>query len=524
MYSVMATRSKPMQDRAVAQFLNSVPCAQRRSALTDASRAASVLAGERIFLAVPSRDIQKARALGAKWDRDLRVCWIASSADKGPFSPWIVDDAALRAAGIDRDDVLAEFAEAMRSYGLVPKDVIADGKWHCAMVETRSGPRSHGGYVLNMDGAPRGYIRNFIGGEGAWRYHGAKLTLEQRAALEAQNRDRQAARDEAVRREQQRVAERSLEILTQLPRISGRAHPYLERKGVGAYGVRVANAVTDDISGLLNKEDFRRSKAKYLVIPGRDINDQFLTAQVIGPDGFKMFVRDARKKGAFHLIGVRRTRDLLIAPAVLFVEGYATGASLHEATGLPVVIAFDAKNLIDVAKSLARILPASQPKVVCCDNDQFFIENALDKIARTGGTPHATATSVRVRAGVGEATREVQICGALADGHWHQAAHGKYRLQLESAQGVVRALTLDVVIPGERHVRVTTRNTGVACGEEAARILGAAAVSPAFASLEARPTDFNDLAGAEGPEAVATTIQPLMPFSLNPNPAPACNR
>jgi putative DNA primase/helicase len=75
MYSVMATRSKPMQDRAVAQFLNSVPCAQRRSALTDASRAASVLAGERIFLAVPSRDIQKARALGAKWDRDHLGSW-----------------------------------------------------------------------------------------------------------------------------------------------------------------------------------------------------------------------------------------------------------------------------------------------------------------------------------------------------------------------------------------------------------------------------------------------------------------
>ncbi|PZR46002.1 MULTISPECIES: DUF5710 domain-containing protein [Burkholderiaceae] len=514
MYSVMATGSKPMQDRAVAQFLSSVPRAQRRSAPTNASRAAAVPAGERIFLAVPSRDIQKACALGAEWDRELRVCWIPSTADKGPFSPWIVDDAALRAAGFDRDDVLAEFAEAMRSYGLVPKDLIADGKWHCAMVETRSGPRSHGGYVLNMDGAPRGYIRNFIGGEGAWRYHAAKLTREQRAALEAQTRDRQAARDEVVRREQQRVAERSLKILTQLPRITGRAHPYLERKGVGAYGVRVANAVKDDMSGLLNKEDFRRSKATYLVIPGRDTDDQFLTAQVIGPDGFKMFVRDARKKGAFHLIGVRRTRDLANAPAVLFVEGYATGASLHEATGLPVVVAFDAGNLVEIARLFAAFLPANRPKIVCGDNDQYFLESALAKIAEIGGSPNAKPTTVRVLAGAGNATREVLIDAAHADGQWHLTQLGKYRLSLESVCGVVRGLTLDVVVPDKPHVRLTTRNTGVEAAEEAARLLRGRAVSPVFVSLEDRPTDFNDLATAEGRARVADLVQTVLPFPL----------
>ncbi|HIE4434740.1 TPA: DUF5710 domain-containing protein [Burkholderia multivorans] len=514
MYSVMATRSKPMQDRAVAQLLSSVPRAQQSSASTKVGRAAPVPAGERVFLAVPSRDIPKARALGAEWDDQLRLCWIPASADKAAFSAWIVDDAALRAAGINTDDVLADFEEAMKSYGLVPEKPIADGEWHCAMVMTRSGPRSHGGYILNLSGVPRGYIRNFMGSSGPWRYRGGTLTREQRAALEAQNRERQAAREEELRREQERVAQRSLKILTKLSKLEGQSHPYLERKGVGAYGVRIASAARDNMAALLNLDSFKRSSSTYLVVPGRGIDDQLLTAQAIGPDGFKMFVRDARKKGAFHLIGVRRTRDLANAPAVLFVEGYATGASLHEATGLPVVVAFDAGNLVEIARLFAAFLPANRPKIVCGDNDQYFLESALAKIAEIGGSPNAKPTTVRVLAGAGNATREVLIDAAHADGQWHLTQLGKYRLSLESVCGVVRGLTLDVVVPDKPHVRLTTRNTGVEAAEEAARLLRGRAVSPVFVSLEDRPTDFNDLATAEGRARVADLVQTVLPFPL----------
>lgn len=67
------------------------------------------------------------------------------------------------------------------------------------------------------------------------------------------------------------------------------------------------------------------------------------------------------KKGHFHLIGAPAT-------LVLVAEGYATGASLHEATGFPVAIAWDAGNLGPVTVALrkryehARIL-------ICADDD-----------------------------------------------------------------------------------------------------------------------------------------------------------
>jgi putative DNA primase/helicase len=42
--------------------------------------------------------------------------------------------------------------------------------------------------------------------------------------------------------------------------------------------------------------------------------------------------------------------------ALLLAEGYAT-ASLHEATGHPVAVAFDAGNLVHVAKALRALYP-----------------------------------------------------------------------------------------------------------------------------------------------------------------------
>ena len=49
-------------------------------------------------------------------------------------------------------------------------------------------------------------------------------------------------------------------------------------------------------------------------------------------------------------------------------EGYATGATIHEASGKAVAIAFDEGNLLLVAQSLQKKLPNIQI-VIAADND-----------------------------------------------------------------------------------------------------------------------------------------------------------
>jgi len=67
-----------------------------------------------------------------------------------------------------------------------------------------------------------------------------------------------------------------------------------------------------------------------------------------GPD--KRFLSGGRKSGLFHVIGQAEGATVL-----LLAEGYATAASVHEATGRPVVVVrFDAGNLKHVAEALRQ--------------------------------------------------------------------------------------------------------------------------------------------------------------------------
>ncbi|MDV7944358.1 toprim domain-containing protein, partial [Pseudomonas aeruginosa] len=71
-----------------------------------------------------------------------------------------------------------------------------------------------------------------------------------------------------------------------------------------------------------------------------------------------------QKEGAFCLIGPRPEPG----EPVLIAEGYATGVSLHMATGCAVAIAFDAGNLLPVGKAMQTEYP-SRPLIFCGDDD-----------------------------------------------------------------------------------------------------------------------------------------------------------
>jgi putative DNA primase/helicase len=154
--------------------------------------------------------------------------------------------------------------------------------------------------------------------------------------------------------------------------------PYLTRKGVQPHGLRFA----DD---------------GWLLVPLRDDAGQLCNVQRIAPskpagDGpDKLFLKGGRKAGLWHLFG--DVGSDAAGPAVLLLaEGYATAASLHEATGRPVAVAFDAGNLAQVAKALRKLYPPAL-LVLCGDDD-------VQTFARTGNNPgrdKATAAARSVR-------------------------------------------------------------------------------------------------------------------------------
>lgn len=198
------------------------------------------------------------------------------------------------------------------------------------------------------------------------------------ATVKAQAEARKA-RDEAERKATQakhtKAAREATELWAQASD-SGKA-PYLERKGVQAFGVRV------DASGTV-------------LVPMVDEHGALWNVQRIAPvrpaeGSDKRFLPGGRKSGLMHWIGQPKGAGML-----LLCEGYATGASLHQATGQPVCVAFDAGNLPTVAKAVRAAHPAGLI-VVCGDNDQATS-------ATTGRNPGKEKAEQAARAVRGVAT------------------------------------------------------------------------------------------------------------------------
>ena len=140
---------------------------------------------------------------------------------------------------------------------------------------------------------------------------------------------------------------------------------YLKRKHVKGYGLRfigggIALVPMRDLAGQLWSVQRLLPKKLRDASTGKDTTDK-----LYGPPKRTADDRVAsRKTGLFHIIG-----SMDGAAVLLLAEGYATAASLHEATGLPVVVCFDSGNLVHVARELRQAWPALR-FLVCGDDDR----------------------------------------------------------------------------------------------------------------------------------------------------------
>lgn len=263
--------------------------------------------------------------------------------------------------------------EQIESIGLVverletqPNPRNAAGVWRVP-TQTDKGAKRSGWYVLREYTTRDGELLLY-GKAGNWKTDatveiepdGVKLSPGDKQALEKQ---RKAAREAANCERKARASEaakRAARIWPKLP--SEGTSPYLERKGVGGYGVRYARGA--------------------VVVPlWRD--QSLVGLQWIAADGSKRFLTGTEKQGACHQIG-----ELSDNTPILIAEGYATGASLYQATGYPVLVVFDAGNIEPVLSRLRADVPMGT-LVVCADDDHESAGNvgqakAVDAAERHG--------------------------------------------------------------------------------------------------------------------------------------------
>ncbi len=256
-----------------------------------------------------------------------------------------------KAAYISDENPRAAFVDEMRSYGFdgIPASP-AIGRIERCKSPGDKGTKKSGWYIYNEiadDYKPGAYIG--IGVFGSWNGDPERIvwTSKRResmspaesARFEEQLRAEKIARDEELKAVRAAAAEKAATIWAEATPAPAE-HPYLTAKGVQPHGVRVSRG--------------------NVVVPVYE-RGVMVSLQFVDVNGGKKFLSGGKTKGcAFKIEG---------DPATVYVcEGFATGATLAEATGATVYVAFNAGNLLEVT-SAAKDAHSDSEIIIAGDDD-----------------------------------------------------------------------------------------------------------------------------------------------------------
>lgn len=300
---------------------------------------------------------------------------------------------------LDETAVRQEFADALRAEGFVLKGLPEmDGKWRYEVVASKH--KKKGRYRGFIEGIrPAGAMQSFKGGSDVvkWKYKGAvePRSDAQRYAEEARRVDRENA--ERGAREIAAVG---------AARAWATARPtthqaYLDKKGIQAH-------------------DLRADRRGRLLVAMRDPETLAVrNVQTIGPDGLKLFAKDAQVVGLMGLMG-----EIDPAKPIALAEGMATAATWHEATGFTTAYAFTSGNLLAVAKDLRRLYPMT-PIIIAGDNDHHLPRRApaLPNAGREKAEAAAVAVGgIAIIPSFGNLEMEPMRAGASPPTDWNDFA------------------------------------------------------------------------------------------------------
>jgi putative DNA primase/helicase len=238
------------------------------------------------------------------------------------------------------------FKAAMLDAGVNPPvSIPGTGELYRFHIEGDKPGTLNGWCKLHFDGRPAGSFGNWTqpGIKHLWKLEGrtVQLSAQDRAEIEAKRQKR--ASEQKKRHKQAEMTARRIWARSK-PITNPSEHQYLVKKAIQPHKARLYGHA--------------------LVIPIYGEARQLVNLQFINPDGTKRFLPGGRKKGCFSVIG-----STVGSQKALICEGWATGVSLHENTGLFVVVALDAGNLEPVAKTIKALLPDHQ-LIIAGDNDE----------------------------------------------------------------------------------------------------------------------------------------------------------
>ena len=250
-------------------------------------------------------------------------------------------------------DAIAGFAAEAMEFGLDIKGAPQpDGNIHRVRDTFGKGRNDSGWYILSeTDGVLYGAYGSWRDTRGTVHYSSRAeadipLPIRQKMDIERVQQKKKTAEDQRV------AADRAAKSLTDALD-APTDHPYLVQKGVLSHGLKM--------------------RGGKLLIPVHDIDGNPQSYQEIG-DGDKLFAPGAPMRGGMYQIGT-------VGHVIYVAEGYATAATVHEATGEAAVVAFSAHAIPDTVAALRE--RHGQHIVVCADHDDVGLQRAQEAVAGT---------------------------------------------------------------------------------------------------------------------------------------------
>jgi len=247
------------------------------------------------------------------------------------------------------NDPINLFYSAMINAGLPCElEFIPDGFIHRFKVEGDKNGSRNGWYVLFCDIVPAGAFGNWKTGQSeTW-----SMKPKEHLTGREQQTWRHSMKDAKKKRaqEQQKIhleARKKAKRIWQSATVNPAHHPYVNEKQIIPHGIK--------------------QRGKTLVIPLRDSDGTLQSLQFIEPNANKRFLSGGKVTGCYWPIGK-------IKEKLYICEGFATGATIHEATDEAVAVAFNAGNLQRVAEKLRGKFPDLEI-TICADNDQWIEAN-----------------------------------------------------------------------------------------------------------------------------------------------------
>ena len=268
------------------------------------------------------------------------------------------------------DEIRAQALEFLRSNNIEPVDsyIYIDGQLHRYKLHGDKTGQKSGAYCFFSDNWPAGWAMSWKTGKNSvltWAFARDKLDGDGKSyfsdekyqaaiRLSKQHQAKLQAQREAERAEASDKARVIAETLPKAPLI----HKYLVKKNVETHG----NMRYDE-------------EQNALVLPLTDIDGNVQSLQYIHEDGSKRFYQGAATKGAFFGISLEyldNDKDNKIP--ILIAEGYATAATVHELTNMPVIAAMNCYNIAPVAEAFKKKYPHHKI-IIMADNDAMTIGN-----------------------------------------------------------------------------------------------------------------------------------------------------